>query len=1454
VGSSLHTASNGSYNPYLPSNNHKVPDLTHPRSPPRDLRTPIRNGTRSRIRESEDEDNKENTNGNANGWNFGNAFTKIIGSVGTTIWNTVKGTPLKKSSARNGRNRQSQSQPPRSPPTNPRTMPSNPYLPGSNVDSLSNTIIPEDRPTTAPSRVNTTVAGSEPNTPPQQTRPLLSNYLSSHGNDDNHSVNTAGTDKTEGKAVIAIHSLLQRAKLSPDDAAWLHSKIDQVTHDRHDGSLSYIGNVRGAARDAVRQSLDFDDSATEHSYRTVRGNNAVSPLRTNLSATSRRETIGSTMNGSGVGLLNHSAMETRRNGRDRMSLPTSMPPSRYTPQPPSFHIQRNNNHSNRNSYAPSDSVYANTNTNGHSNNLNTSYATNNNHNALNKSAVISLGNGNGNGNGSGHGMMTRNRRKRGRMEVFHDEDVAMEQTQQRKKIKLQRPHSVRKRNYLRPMHSYQTSKYQLRRPSTPQGKQSQSQMSRKATLSKSNTISMATMSKEVIHEDKIESPTSTEQKEPQLISKEMKPAPTEDTKPKVKATGFAFVSQDDTVSMATTEEPQVIVDKKSSFGSLGSPPKSGMNFGSSPDAENNAENKPLKRTRRTTRSPLKDGKNGINSHRGVNTKSNGTTTDNEDDKDKLKNDDDDDLMKEKELQNVIESATTPGFAVDAVTATETPKSPTQGQEENANDANDGVSENTKKEDDTKQSKASEPKPVMSYFQKVLKIRRQRYLDRYKERLRRIYAKHNADKLKGTFLDDLVAKYNVNLDKLHSLYTKVCRKYGIKPHPEYDGQEANAPMDDEGNFLPINHTEEDEAEVGTADATESKNDAQDQSSGTGAGFKFGGVDTTNTNSNSLANGSWNDTSTTKPNETFNANVFASSATTDNAESKKDDTNNTNGTTSNGFGTATFSWNNGNDSNKVEEKKTDAPLFGVASTVSGGKQEEKKTDNTAPSWNVSAFSGNGEKSKQSNSIWGSTTDTDSKTKPTSDPPASTAATPWKFGSSKTETETKVDGKKDKNDSTNSMNGGWNFAQNQDSAKNGNTNKSDNNSAGGFAWGKKPDTNGTGSGFGKDSAKSPFAPKKVESAEEKKWSFASSSSTTNPWGGGNTSSDKKDDTANGTSFAWSNGNGNDNTAKNTTSTTATPFSWGNNNGNDDKKDDTKTNTGMTWPPSSSKPSLDKSSTAPAASTSGSQAFQFSLPSSTESKSNGNTSTFGSGSANGFGFGGAKPALTPSKTVPSQNAWGSSNGTSTATNGGGIWGNAQPKDTKTDASNGGSIFSWDNNGNANAITKKDTGGGGIGSSNWAAESGTNNNMNASQFGTTPSKTDSPFASNTNNNNSMFGSNNNNNNGSAFGNNNGSSFSGFGSAGGNNNNGSSGGFVFNTPLKGGLNSNNENNGGGGWGSSIKSMDSSNNNNNNSNNGGFSFQGGSSGNGGNQNGSGLNANDFFQPKKRPIFKAKRRRR
>merc|ERR1712141_773861 len=152
----------------------------------------------------------------------------------------------------------------------------------------------------------------------------------------------------------------------------------------------------------------------------------------------------------------------------------------------------------------------------------------------------------------------------------------------------------------------------------------------------------------------------------------------------------------------------------------------------------------------------------------------------------------------------------------------------------------------------------------------------------------------------------------------------------------------------------------------------------------------------------------------------------------------------------------------------------------------------------------------------------------------------------------------------------------------------------------------------------------------------------------------------------FQWGNTNGAD-TATTTTNAASTGFSWGNTNGNDNKKDETKTNTSSTpWGATtsnttSSKPNLDKFGTAPAASTSGSTAFQFNLPStsSTESKSN------GSGASNGFSFG-AKPELTPSKTVPSTNGWPSSNGASTSsTNGGsgGLWGNTSVKDSQTDA-----------------------------------------------------------------------------------------------------------------------------------------------------------------------------------------------
>eukprot|EP01083_Nonionella_stella_P111854 328448_1 len=110
-----------------------------------------------------------------------------------------------------------------------------------------------------------------PVTPPLQTRPNLHTYLSqtssntatTDNNDDAKSHNTSGKTDGGSSAVISIHNLILKTKLSPDDAAWLHSKIDQVTHDQYDGSLSYIGPaIRGRARShGLMQQMSFEDDA-----------------------------------------------------------------------------------------------------------------------------------------------------------------------------------------------------------------------------------------------------------------------------------------------------------------------------------------------------------------------------------------------------------------------------------------------------------------------------------------------------------------------------------------------------------------------------------------------------------------------------------------------------------------------------------------------------------------------------------------------------------------------------------------------------------------------------------------------------------------------------------------------------------------------------------------------------------------------------------------------------------------------------------------------------------------------------------------------------------------------------------------------------------------------------------------------------------------------------------------
>eukprot|EP01083_Nonionella_stella_P028220 77713_1 len=261
--SSLHPGNPSTYNPYLSlinANKQKthsannplsnLPDLSKTRLPPQPIATPPRTNRRSMLTQPTEQEQEEATTG----WNF-TAFGLL-----KSAWCKLVGTPSKKTNTSN--RRESMSQPPQSP---LHDQPPNPYR-------ITSTI-PENRPVTAPiSRATHAPLVDEmaaiPVTPPLQTRPNLHTYLSqtssntatTDNNDDAKSHNTSGKTDGGSTAVISIHNLLQKTKLSPDDAAWLHSKIDQVTHDRYDGSLSYIGPTIRAGSQELIQQKSFDDN------------------------------------------------------------------------------------------------------------------------------------------------------------------------------------------------------------------------------------------------------------------------------------------------------------------------------------------------------------------------------------------------------------------------------------------------------------------------------------------------------------------------------------------------------------------------------------------------------------------------------------------------------------------------------------------------------------------------------------------------------------------------------------------------------------------------------------------------------------------------------------------------------------------------------------------------------------------------------------------------------------------------------------------------------------------------------------------------------------------------------------------------------------------------------------------------------------------------------------------
>ena len=494
-------------------------------------------------------------------------------------------------------------------------IPSPPQHDNTNINTNTNT---NNNNNLQRSNSTITVPIDPPVTPP--TRPSMSDILASHGNssindDDRKSQHTTDGTSTGasvgGSTVITIHNLLQKTKLSPDDAAWLHSKIDQVTHDRYDGSLSYIGpsiprsdnNNNGGL--ALSQSsiqprnLEFDDTATEHSNRS-NSNQIYSPLRTSY--------------------------------RINPIPPSSMPSSRYAPHPGNYHI-------------PSSG-----------------------HSGSNRLISIREERERDN-NTSNTNIHRRNRRKRARHDVFNDpeqdDQLMMSQSQQRKRMRLGNKSNIVKRrafkdNYLRPMYSYQAPKYNT--SMTPQYKQRAASIdsigrngnfntARKPDVQKKNDDKPSSIQPQIILDDEEKDNVDTTVNDKNDIDSIVKDKIDDKSKH-----GFSFnnttANFTTTMTTTTTKDKDNFPRNKNGFGSkrflLNKPSEEQSKESSHETSENtmnsentdNSENKPLKRRRKSkTRSPLKD--KSMKLANNINTTPIKTTKMNDD------SDDDDDLKKKK---------------------------------------------------------------------------------------------------------------------------------------------------------------------------------------------------------------------------------------------------------------------------------------------------------------------------------------------------------------------------------------------------------------------------------------------------------------------------------------------------------------------------------------------------------------------------------------------------------------------------------------------------------------------------------------------------------------------------------------------------------------------------------------------------------------------------------------
>merc|ERR1712228_610315 len=99
-----------------------------------------------------------------------------------------------------------------------------------------------------------------------------------------------------------------------------------------------------------------------------------------------------------------------------------------------------------------------------------------------------------------------------------------------------------------------------------------------------------------------------------------------------------------------------------------------------------------------------------------------------------------------------------------------------------NDENNAKKEEIKKEPMKRQE---------SGFSKVMRERKVRYIAAYKKRIKRVYTLKDPSKLSK--VDGFVKKFSVDAEKIHGLYTKICKKHSLAPCELYDGNEHAKPI-------------------------------------------------------------------------------------------------------------------------------------------------------------------------------------------------------------------------------------------------------------------------------------------------------------------------------------------------------------------------------------------------------------------------------------------------------------------------------------------------------------------------------------------------------------------------------------------------------------------------------------------------------------------------------------